>query len=290
LNWNNIGFVICKPDAVYLSLEQEILSFLQQNGFEILACKYVTVTPDLCRLLYWDGEVAFDAWWWELEAEFFNLGESLCILVQGTAPPPYKSVSEWIDQKLKGNNKPEYAKSGTIRRRFGSMNRIFNLFHSSDCTKEAKREAALFFTEEEIERLTNKNTPYILKQNEESYLDVTETYFRIKLHCIKVSSINSKVKQKYKNYINEKHHQSKSVSKSNKQIWLYETLKEEYRLFYEDIHEYNLLKALTNYSHFKKINYDALFKAFSKIGLKLTKWEVCLLKTTMMVPPRNYRK
>jgi nucleoside diphosphate kinase len=289
LNWDNIGFVICKPDAVYLNLEQEILSFLRQKGFKILACKYVTITPDICRLLYWNGYDVPTAWWWELEAEFFNLGESLCVLVQGTTSPPYKSVSELIDKKLKGHYRPEYAKSGTIRSRFGAINRIFNLFHSSDCTKAAKREASLFFTAEEIECLAYKNTPCILKQNEDCFLDVTDTYFRIKLHCIQVSSMNPKVKQKYRNYIDEKYRQSKSVSNSKKQIWLYETLQEEYRLFYKDINENKLLKAITDYKHFKKIDYDALFQEFFTMGLKLTKWELCLLKTTMLLPPKNYR-
>lgn len=169
------------------------------------------------------------------------------------------------------------------------MNRIFNLFHSSDCTKAAKREASLFFTAEKIERLAYKNTQCILKQNEDCFLDVTDTYFRIKLHCIQVSTMNPKVYQKYRNYIDEKHRQSKSVSKSKKQIWLYETLQEEYRLFYKDITENKLLKAITDYKHFKKIDYDALFQAFFTMGLKITKWERCLLKTTMLFPPKNYR-
>ncbi|SFB26206.1 MULTISPECIES: nucleoside-diphosphate kinase [unclassified Bacillus (in: firmicutes)] len=289
MNWNNIGFVICKPDAVYLNLEQEILSFLREKGFEILACKYVTITPDLCRLLYWKGDDHVTGWWWELEAEFFNLGESLCILVQGTTSPPYRSVSELIDQKIKGNNKPEYAKSGTIRRKFGAMNRIFNLFHSSDCTKAAKREAPLFFTDEEFESLANENVSCILKQNENTTLDITDTYFRMKLHCIRVSSMNSNAKQEYLYYINEKHRQSRSVSNTKKQMWLYETLQEENRLFYMDIYENKLLKAITDYRYFKKIDYDALFKVFSKSGVKLTKWERCLLKTTMILLSKNYR-
>ncbi|HYK71712.1 MAG TPA: nucleoside-diphosphate kinase, partial [Pseudoneobacillus sp.] len=261
----------------------------QEKGFRILACKYLTITPDLCRLLYWNGDDVFDEWWWELEAEFFNLGESLCILVQGTAPSPYHSVSELIDQKIKGNNKPEYAKSGTIRRTFGARNRIFNLFHSSDCTMAAKREAYLFFSNEMIEKLENNNTPCLLKQNQDRFLDITDTYFRVKEHCLQVGFMNPKVKKRYKNYIDEKKLQSKSISNAKKQIWLYETLLEEYRLFYEDIQENKLLKVLTNYRLFQKIDYDALFNAFKKMGLKLTKWERSLLKTTMLVPPKNFR-
>lgn len=281
--------MICKPDAVYLNLEKKILSFLRQKGLKILACKYVTITPSLCRRLYWDEDDDSDYWWWKLETEYFNLGESLCILVQGTPQYPYRSISELIVEELKGDNKPEFAETGTIRHTFGARNRLFNLFHSSDCAKEARREASLFFTAENLERLRYENTPCLLKQKEDRFLDIPDTYFRIKLHCIQISSLNPKVKQKYINYIEEKKRQSKSVRDAKKQIWLYETLQEEYRLFYEDIHESKLLVAITNYEYFKKIDYDVLYQMFNKKGLKLTKWEFCLLKTTMLIPPKKFR-
>jgi nucleoside diphosphate kinase len=281
LDWNNIGFVICKPDAVYLNLEKGILSFLQQKGFQILACKYVTITPDLCRLLYWDEEKEFSNWWWEIESEFFNLGESLCVLVQGTPNPPYTSVSEMIEKKWKGNYKPEASKKGTIRQTFGSMNRIFNLFHSADCSKAAKREASLFF-DEKIEGLINQDTPFLLKRKVNRSLDITNIYFKVKHHCIEVASIPHDVKQKYIIFLDEKKSQAVNLSNSKKQIWLYNILKEEYRMFYTDIYESKLLKCLTDYKHFKKVDYDALFQMLVKMGLKLTKWESCLLKTTML--------
>lgn len=282
MNWDNLGFVICKPDAVYLHLEQEILSFLQQKGFQILTCKYVTITPDLCRLLYWEEDKDYSEWWHELEAEFFHLGESLCVLVQGTPQPPYKSVSELIEKRWKGNFKPEKAKEGTVRHTFGSMNGIFNLFHSADCTSATKREASLFFTAEEIERSTYQDTPYLLKQKEKHNLDIIDIYFRIKQQCIQVSPMHPEVKKRYRNYIDEKHRQAMSVSGSMKQIWLYKTLQEEYQLFYADICEDTLLKCIIDYKHFKKIDYDMLFRAFVTVGLKLTRWETCLFKTTML--------
>lgn len=282
LNWDNLGFVICKPDAVYLHLEQEILSFLRQKGFQILACKYMTITPDLCQLLYYDEDKDYSEWWWELEAEFFHLGESLCVLVQGTPQSPYKSVSELIEKKWKGNFKPEKARKGTIRHTFGSMNGIFNLFHSSDCTSAAKREASLFFTAKELEQLTYQGAPCLLKQKEKHNLDVIDIYFRIKKQCIRVSSMHPTVKRRYKNFIDEKHHQAMSVSKSMKQIWLYKTLQEEYQIFYADIREDKLLKCITDYKHFKKIDYNALFRALVTVNVKLTRWERCLLKTTML--------
>ncbi|MDQ6596421.1 nucleoside-diphosphate kinase [Bacillus salipaludis] len=281
MNWENLGFVICKPDAVYLHLEQEILSFLQRKGFKILTCKYVTVTPDLCRLLYWnEGNLE---WWHELEAEFYNLGESLCVLVQGTPKPPYKSVSELIVKKLKGNFRPEKAKEGTVRNTFGSINGIFNLFHAADCTSATKREAALFFTTEELERLTYQGTPYFLKQKEKHNLDFIEMYFRIKQQCIQISSMNPGVKKRYKKFIDEKHIQSISVSNSMKQIWLYKTLQEEYQMFYKDIRKDKLLMSITDYKHFKRIKFDELFREFVTVSINLTRWETCLFKTSLLL-------
>lgn len=288
LNWNNIGFVICKPDAVYLNFEQEILSFLQEKGFQILACKYVTITPDLCRSLYWNENIDFTDKWWELESEFFYLGESLCVLVQGTPEPPYKSVSEWIDRKLKGDNKPESARSGTIRGSFGAMNRIFNLFHSSDCTEAAKREALLFFSAEMLRSVDQQRARSLVKQKKAHNLDVIDVYFRIKKHCIHASVMDTKMKRKYGDYLDEKKQQSLNVSNSKKQVWLFKTLKEEYRLFYEEIQDDILLETITDYKYFTKIDFDALFRSFLATGLKLTKWEVCLLKTTLFFAPTNF--
>jgi nucleoside diphosphate kinase len=288
LNWNNIGFITCKPDAVYLNYEQEILSFLQQKGLQILACKYVTITPDLCRSLYWNENIDFTDKWWELESEFFHLGESLCVLVQGTPEAPYKSVSEWIDRKLKGDNKPESARNETIRSSFGAMNRIFNLFHSSDCTEATKREASLFFSAEKLRSLDQLSTRCLVKPKKERTLDIIDVYFRIKKHCIQASDMSPKVKRKYGDYLDEKKQHALNVSNSKKQVWLFKTLKEEYRLFYEDIHEDILLETITDYKYFTKIDFNALFRSFIETGLKLTKWELCLLKTTLFFAPSNF--
>jgi nucleoside diphosphate kinase len=282
LNWNNIGFVIIKPDAVYLNLEQEILSFLQEKDVQILASKYVTITPELCRSLYWNEEFVFTDKWWELESEFFHLGESLCVLVQGKPEAPYKSVSEWIDRKLKGDNKPESARVETIRGSFGAMNRIFNLFHSSDCTEAAKREASLFFSGDK------RGNHCLIKQKVERNLDILDVYFRIKKHCIQNSVMDVKKKRNYEDYLEEKKRNAASVSNSKKQVWLFNTLKEEYLLFYEEIQDDILLETISDYKYFTKIDFDALIRSFAATGLMLTKWEVCLLKTTLFFAPSNY--
>lgn len=282
MNWDNLGFIICKPDAVYLHLEREILSFLERKGFQILACKYVTITPHLCQRLYWDENKDYAEWWWELESEFLNLGESLCVLVQATPQSPYKSVSELIEKTWKGNFKPEKAKKGTIRCTFGALNGIFNLFHSADCTNAVKREASLFFTAEEIEQLANQDALSVLKQKEVGNLDVIDIYFRIKRQCIRVSSMHAKVKKRYISYLDKKQRQAMRVKRSMKQLWLYKTLQEEYRMFYMYISKDKLLECITNNKNFKRINYNILFQAFDKAGLKLTKWETCLFKTTML--------
>lgn len=271
-----------------MHLEKEILSFLHEKGLKILACKYVKITPELCRQLYFNEGYDYNKWLWELESEFFNLGESLCVLVKGKPYSEYKSVSDLIDQKLKGNNRPEYAKEGTIRRTFKAKNRIFNLFHSSDCTKAAKREAAIFFTAEELEQLENQETSCLLKRKEKRELDEIDLYFRIKEHCLQTGSIDPKVKGKYKDYLDEKKLQINRVRNSMKQTFLYQTLKEEYHLFYEDIQKDKLLKAITNYNLFKKINYNQLYQHLHKKGLTLTEWERCLLKTTMIASPKNF--
>jgi nucleoside diphosphate kinase len=288
LNWNNIGFVICKPDAVYLNFEQEILSFLEDKGFQLLACKYVTITPDLCRNLYWNENSDFTDKWWELESEFFNLGESLCVLVQGTPEQPYRSVSEWIDRKLKGDNKPESARSDTIRGSFGARNRIFNLFHSSDCTEAAKREASLFFSAERLRSADQQSARNVVKQKKARNLDIVDVYFRIKKYCIQDSVMDVKMKRIYGDYLDEKKQEAMNVSNSKKQVWLFKTLREENRLFYEGIQDDILLETITDYKYFTKIDFDALFRSFVAAGLKITKWEACLLKTTLFFAPTNY--
>ncbi|MHC0039300.1 nucleoside-diphosphate kinase [Pseudoneobacillus sp. C159] len=286
MNWNNIGFVICKPDAVYLNLEQDILAYLQENGFEILASKYVDITPDLCQRLYWNDDDYEPAWWWKLETEFFNLGESLCVIVQGKPRHPYRSVSEEINQKWKGNNKPELAQQGSIRHKFGSMNRIFNLFHSSDSSNDAKREALLFFSNEEINHLENRHYLCKFKQNDQHSLDLVDLYFRLKMRCLQRATMDTRVRHHYTTFIEEKIQQSKGISQAKRQIWLYETLQEEYRQFFKVLRENKLLKYMTDYRLFHRVNFDALLP---RVGLDFSKWESCLLKTTLLIPPKNFR-
>jgi nucleoside diphosphate kinase len=289
LNWNNMGFVICKPDAVYLNLEKDILAYLEKNGFQILASKYMKITPELCQRLYWNDDHYEPAWWWTLETEFFSLGESLCVLVGKEPQHPYQSTSEEINLKWKGNNKPELAQSGSIRQKFGSMNRIFNLFHSSDSTKEAKREALLFFSPEEIGHLPNKGSKCVLKDKNKHSIDVVDIYFRIKKRLIQASSLNAKEKQNYHAFIEKKIQQAGSLNQSKRQIWLFQSLQEEYSLFYDEIRDNKLLKSITDYKRFKHTNFNALVKTIGALGLKFSKWEICLLKTTLLIPPKEYR-
>lgn len=132
--------VLCKPDTVQRQLVGRVISRLEEKGLKIIGMKMLRVDEDLARQQYQE----------HVEKAFFS---DLISFI--TASPVVAIAAEGnnaveVVRRLMGATDPQDAAVGTIRGDFG-LNLTKNMVHGSDSLGSAKRELALFFSEEELQ-------------------------------------------------------------------------------------------------------------------------------------------
>jgi nucleoside-diphosphate kinase len=132
--------VLCKPDTVQRQLVGRVISRLEEKGLKIVGLKMLRVDEDLARQQYQE----------HVEEIFFS---DLVSFI--TASPVVAIVAEGnnaveVVRRLIGATNPQDAAAGTIRGDFG-LNLTKNMVHGSDSLGSAKRELALFFSQEELQ-------------------------------------------------------------------------------------------------------------------------------------------
>ena len=132
--------VLCKPDTVQRQLVGRVISRLEEKGLKIVGMKMLRVGEDLARQQYQE----------HVEKAFFS---DLISFI--TASPVVAIAAEGnnaveVVRQLMGATDPQDATAGTIRGDFG-LNLTKNMVHGSDSLGSAKRELALFFSEEELQ-------------------------------------------------------------------------------------------------------------------------------------------
>lgn len=132
--------VLCKPDTVQRQLVGRVISRLEEKGLKIVGMKMLRVGEDLARQQYQE----------HVEKPFFS---DLISFI--TASPVVAIAAEGnnaveVVRRLMGTTDPQDAAAGTIRGDFG-LNLTKNMVHGSDSLGSAKRELALFFSEEELQ-------------------------------------------------------------------------------------------------------------------------------------------
>lgn len=132
--------VLCKPDTVQRQLVGRVISRLEEKGLKIVGMKMLRVGEDLARQQYQE----------HVEKPFFS---DLISFI--TASPVVAIAAEGnnaveVVRRLMGATNPQDAAVGTIRGDFG-LNLTKNMVHGSDSLGSAKRELALFFSEEELQ-------------------------------------------------------------------------------------------------------------------------------------------
>lgn len=132
--------VLCKPDTVQRQLVGRVISRLEEKGLKIVGMKMLRVGEDLARQQYQE----------HVEKAFFS---DLISFI--TASPIVAIAAEGnnaveVVRQLMGTTDPQDAAAGTIRGDFG-LNLTKNMVHGSDSLGSAKRELALFFSEEELQ-------------------------------------------------------------------------------------------------------------------------------------------
>ena len=132
--------VLIKPDAVRRRLTGEILRRIEAKGYELVALRRQTTTPQVLAEHYADHK---DKPFFAGLLEFMSSGPVVAIIVEG------QRVVEGM-RVLMGSTDPTTAPAGTIR---GDLGRAWNsphmenLIHGSDSVENAKREISLWFPE-----------------------------------------------------------------------------------------------------------------------------------------------
>jgi len=132
--------VLFKPDTVQRQHIGRVISRLEEKGLKIVAMKMLRVDESLARQHY--EEHTEKAFFSDL-LSFITSSPVVAIAAEG------KNAVEVV-RRLMGATNPQDAAAGTIRGDFG-LDLTRNVAHGSDSLDSAKRELALFFSEEELQ-------------------------------------------------------------------------------------------------------------------------------------------
>lgn len=133
-------FIMVKPDGVQRGLVGEVIGRLERKGLRLAAMKLMRITPDLAARHY--GEHRGKPFYESLIA-YITSGPVVAMVWEGK-----EAVN--LTRSLIGATDPAKAAPGTIRGDLAVFTGC-NLVHGSDSPKSARREIALFFTDEELD-------------------------------------------------------------------------------------------------------------------------------------------
>ena len=132
--------ILVKPDGVARSLVGEVVSRVENKGYQIVGLKMLAPTREILAKHYAEHE---GKPFYEPLIEFMLSGPIVAMIAQGNR------VIEGF-RKLAGTTDPTTAEPGTIR---GDLARdqgtkvVQNIVHGSDSPESAAREIAIFFPE-----------------------------------------------------------------------------------------------------------------------------------------------
>lgn len=132
-------FVILKPDCMSKKLWGKVLDRFAEQGFDVVGCKMMQLTPTLLREHY--AHVADKPFYPEIEA-FMSSTPVIALVLQGD------NVIEKV-RDLLGPTNSQNAPKGTLRGDFGD-NMMVNVCHASDGPETAVAEIKRFFKDDEI--------------------------------------------------------------------------------------------------------------------------------------------
>ena len=125
---------IIKPDAMERSLDGEIKSMFEKNGFKIAKEKKIQLTKNEAEQFY---KVHETKPFYNDLCEYLSSGPIMVMILE-------KENAVLANRELMGATNPKDAKEGTIRKKFGiSIDK--NSVHGSDSVENAKIEIDFFF-------------------------------------------------------------------------------------------------------------------------------------------------
>ncbi|UVI32393.1 nucleoside-diphosphate kinase [Paenibacillus spongiae] len=132
-------FLMIKPDGVQRGLIGEIVSRFERKGLQLVAAKFMMVTPEIAERHY--AEHVGKPFYPPL-VDFITASPVFAMVWQGD------NVIA-LSRALIGKTDALDAAPGTIRSDFAVHTR-FNLIHGSDSEESAAREIGIFFKPEEL--------------------------------------------------------------------------------------------------------------------------------------------
>jgi nucleoside-diphosphate kinase len=130
---------ILKPDCVRKELIGEVTRRIQEAGFRIVAMKMTRLTKDTAGGFY---AVHKERPFYDELCEFMSSGPCVPMILE--KENAIEDFREFI-----GATDPSEAEEGTIRADFADSVGE-NIIHGSDSVENGKKEAAFFFTEQEV--------------------------------------------------------------------------------------------------------------------------------------------
>ena len=132
-------FAIIKPDAVAAAHAGEILSMVEQAGFQILAMRMTRLTEAQARGFY---AVHREKPFYAGLVKFMTEGPVVVMALQRES-----AIAKW--RETMGATNPANAAEGTIRKRFAA-NVERNCVHGSDAPETAAVELGFFFSASDL--------------------------------------------------------------------------------------------------------------------------------------------
>ena len=130
---------ILKPDCVRKELIGEVTRRIQEAGFKIVAMKMTRLTKDTAGGFY---AVHKERPFYDELCEFMSSGPCVPMILEKE-----NAIEDF--RELIGATDPSEAEEGTIRADFAD-NVGENIIHGSDSVENGKKEAAFFFSEQEV--------------------------------------------------------------------------------------------------------------------------------------------
>ena len=131
--------VLVKPDGVQRGLIGEVIARLERRGLKLVAAKFLQVSPELAQTHYavHEGKPFYEGL-----IRYITSAPVMAMVWEGP-----NAVA--VVRQTMGATRPWEAAPGTIRHDFGlEVDR--NLTHASDSVENGEKEAALWFTENEM--------------------------------------------------------------------------------------------------------------------------------------------
>lgn len=142
--------VLVKPDGVQRGLIGEVIARLERRGLKMVAARFLQVSPELAQTHYavHEGKPFYEGL-----IRYITSAPVMAMVWEGP-----NAVA--VVRQTMGATRPWEAAPGTIRHDFGlEVDR--NLTHASDSVENGEKEAALWFSPEEMVNWQRANDPWI---------------------------------------------------------------------------------------------------------------------------------